>query len=247
MSTFIRTSLVVATILGAAGITGLVLAQSQGDSASGTPAISPELAAQLKAVEQLPTIPADAVSLVGGSFYSAQFPYWPPFPADFYGVPVWDLGDGWFLLDDLQIDYSQIQPEPDPTATTTTMSVNATPMGGGISPDGSTQNGTPYLIIAPTGTNQLLITLTNTAPPMNYEVWWTPVLASAGYPWTVLAVGATNQTNFTVNVGPYQTGFYQAIWDTNAFPMWEAADPNNPLLGVLTVTIISPAQGQIIQ
>ena len=111
MATFSQTSLVVAAILGAAAITGLMLAQAQETSASATPTaqatstppISLEFTAQLNAVEQLPTIPADAVPLVGGTFWSAQFPYWPPFPANFDGVPVWGLGDGWFLLDDLQL------------------------------------------------------------------------------------------------------------------------------------------------
>jgi hypothetical protein len=242
MSTFSRTSLVVAAILAAAGITELMLAQPQDTNATGTPAISPELAAQLKAIEQLPTIPADAVPLDRGNFYSAQFPYWPPFPANIYAVPVWDLEDGWFLLDDLQIDYSLTATESSSTAATMTLIAPVAPLAGGISPMDASQ--LPSLIIAKTGTNQLSITVSNTAPPRNYELWWTPVLANTGYPWTLLAVGATNQTNFTVNVGPDLTGFYRAIWDTNGYPIWEAADPNNPTLGVLSVTIVSPSQGQ---
>jgi len=52
-------------------------------------------------------------------------------------------------------------------------------------------------------------------------------------------------------MGPYFQGFYQVTgstnWNNNGIPNWDYADPNNPGLGVLTVTIVSPAQGQIIQ
>ena len=214
-----------------------------------TPAISPALAAQLAAVEKLPTIAADAVPRGACNFYSAQCPYWPPLPGNFYGVPVWNLGDGFFLLDDLQINYAQIEAEA--TATATAMSAiktaNVQSDGGGVAMDGLTQNGVPYLTIASTGTNQLLITVFNNTGPANYELWWTPVLANPAYPWTAVAVGATGQTNFTVSAAIYPTGFYQALQDTNSIPLWEAADPNNQAAGILTVFIDSPANGAVIQ
>ncbi len=101
----------------------------------------------------------------------------------------------------------------------------------------------PVLSIAPTGTNQLLITITNGVGTANYELWWTPVLANPDYPWTTTAVGITGQTNFTVNIGPYSTGFYRALQDTNGIPLWEAADPNNQGAGILAVFIDSPING----
>jgi len=103
----------------------------------------------------------------------------------------------------------------------------------------------PVLTIAPTGTNELLITVTNPVSSVSYELWSTPVLV--GYPWTMVAVGATNQTAFTVAVGPYPDGFYQVVLDTNAIPIWKLADPNNPAAGILTVTIDSPTNGFVIQ
>jgi hypothetical protein len=53
---------------------------------------------ELHAVEQLPTIPAaDATN--GNTFYSAQNAgVWPPMPADIFNFPVWDLGNGNYLL-----------------------------------------------------------------------------------------------------------------------------------------------------
>lgn len=113
---------------------------------------------------------------------------------------------------------------------------------------GLAQSSPPVLTVAPSGTNSLAITVTNGNSSTSYEIWTTPVLGdTANYPWTVAAVGTTNQTNFTVDIGPYYTGFYRAVIDTNAVPLWKAADPNNPSAGVLSVWIDSPANGTVVQ
>jgi len=127
------------------------------------------------------------------------------------------------------------------------MSLSAKPMGGGGFGPMDQQSGVPYLTLIPTGTNQLLITVYNDQGPANYELWYTPVLANPAYPWTALDGGSPGQTNFVVNIGPFQTGFYRAIMDTNSVPIWQAADPNNPSAGVLTVFIDSPTNGAVIQ
>jgi hypothetical protein len=101
----------------------------------------------------------------------------------------------------------------------------------------------PVLTIAPLGTNQFSITITNGVGGTYYDLLWTPVLANADYPWTYAAVGTPGQTNFMLNMGAYQTGFFRALIDTNSIPLWEAADPNNPGAGILTVFIDSPANG----
>src|SRR5208282_5621499 len=56
--------------------------------------VDPQTAALLAALEQLPTIPADAVpSDIAAMYYSAaNFFWWPPFPANALGLPVWDMG-----------------------------------------------------------------------------------------------------------------------------------------------------------
>jgi hypothetical protein len=107
------------------------------------------------------------------------------------------------------------------------------------------QSTPPVLTIAPTGTNALSITVTNAATGTgSYEVWTTPVLGdTVDYPWTGAAMGTNGQTNFIVNIPPYPAGFYQVILDTNAIPLWEAADPHNPSAGILNVWIDSPANG----
>jgi hypothetical protein len=63
----------------------------------------------LQTIESVPPAPAASASRVG-TFYSAQHApgtrlAWPPLPGN-DGLPVWNLGDGVYLLDDLQVDYS---------------------------------------------------------------------------------------------------------------------------------------------
>jgi hypothetical protein len=99
----------------------------------------------------------------------------------------------------------------------------------------------PFLTITPLGTNQFALTISNSVPG-NYELWWTPVLADPAYPWTVATVGTNGQT-FNLNMTVFQSGFFRALLDTNAIPLWEAADPNNPGAGILSVWIDSPANG----
>jgi hypothetical protein len=105
----------------------------------------------------------------------------------------------------------------------------------------------PVLTIAPLGTNQFSITVTNGISTISYDVLWTPMLDNPNYPWSWVAAGSTGQTNFMINMGVYQTGFFQALMDTNGIPLWEAADPKNQSAGILAVFIDSPTNGAVIQ
>lgn len=107
---------------------------------------------------------------------------------------------------------------------------------------------TPVLAIAPTGTNQLSITITNNVGLTTYDLQWTPVLANPQYQWTWAAPGTVGQTNYLVNMnGASDTAFFRTILDTNNPPLWEAANPTNQSLGILGVTIDSPVNGQVLQ
>jgi hypothetical protein len=241
-----------------AGITGMMLAHAQlassGKTTTSRPkaeVVSPELAAELQAVEQLPTIEPSTLPRngLGGTFYSAQCPYWPPLPGNTLGLPVWNLGDGHYLINDLSIDYPALDAATAQSAPTTTsakmLTMSLSSGSGRLSPNGLTQlqSGVPYLTITLTNASQALVTVLNDTGPANYELLWTPVLANPAYPWAAIAVGNTGQTNFTVNVNVYPTGFYRAVQDTNAIPLWEAADPNNQAAGILNVWIDTPANG----
>jgi hypothetical protein len=100
----------------------------------------------------------------------------------------------------------------------------------------------PVLSITPSGTNQFSINITNNIGMATFDLQGTPLLANPDYPWTWAAIGTPGQTNFVVTA-VYDSGFYRAILDTNSIPLWEAADPNNPSLGALSITIDTPING----
>ncbi|MEY2428176.1 MAG: hypothetical protein QOJ40_1061, partial [Verrucomicrobiota bacterium] len=57
----------------------------------------------------------------------------------------------------------------------------------------------PVLTIAPTGTNQVSITITNGVSTANYELQYTLGLQGApSYPWNILVEGDIGETNFVV-------------------------------------------------
>jgi hypothetical protein len=105
----------------------------------------------------------------------------------------------------------------------------------------------PALLIAPTNTNQLSITVTNGVSYANYILYNQHVLGGS---WTFITNPVPGVTNFVVNPGPYFQGFYMATgstnWNNDGIPNWDLADPNIPGLGALTISIVSPAQGAII-
>jgi hypothetical protein len=104
----------------------------------------------------------------------------------------------------------------------------------------------PVLQITPSGTNEFSIWFTNNIGTQTYDILSTPVLANPDFPWQWAAVGSPGQTNFLVT-GTFETEFYQAILDTNAVPLWEAANPTNASLGILSVFIDSPTNGAVLQ
>lgn len=107
----------------------------------------------------------------------------------------------------------------------------------------------PGVTIARTSTNEYLISITNGITNAVYSVYSTLELGNAAYPWTLLTNGTPGVTNFSVSVGARDLAdFFEVEGSfTNAIPTWELADPNNPGLGVLTVTIVSPTNNSVIQ
>jgi len=113
----------------------------------------------------------------------------------------------------------------------------------------------PGLSIALTGTNQVTLVVTNGSPTNVYQIWWTEFLDANALvltngAWTVVAAGTTGQTNFVLTYVT-DTGFFRAIngsdFDNDGFPDWEDARPFDPNVGILTVTIETPANGSNVQ
>jgi len=105
----------------------------------------------------------------------------------------------------------------------------------------------PVLRIESLGTNQFNIVITNGVTTTNYTLFWTPSLADENYPWKVIGIGTIGQTNFIVNGDPWPVGFFRMLigkdQDGDGWPEWQDAQPLNPNVGILSITIDSPTNG----
>jgi len=109
----------------------------------------------------------------------------------------------------------------------------------------------PVLSISSLGTNQFLIGITNAVTNAAYELHWRPALNNTNYPWQVIATNQIGQTNFSVDAGLWDFGYFRvsagADADGDGVPDWADAAPDNPTLGILTLTIDSPVNGAVFQ
>ncbi len=155
---------------------------------------------------------------MGGTFYSLQNPEWPPLPADVRQLPVWDFGNYFYLLDDLDVNYATPPGQLLVTETSgmqmTAADVPSPPGSGGGGGYGSNSQSQP-----PT-TNDLWLQeqMTNTTaslvinPPWNvtngvYDLFYTTNLAPPST-WVWVTRCAPGQTNLTVTGLGDPQGFF---------------------------------------
>lgn len=105
----------------------------------------------------------------------------------------------------------------------------------------------PVLTITPLGGNQFNITVTN-ATGSNFLLEWTPVFADTNYPWLAVATNVSGQTNFMMDASAWPKGFFRVLAgdgdvDGDGIPAWMDAQPLDPSIGALRVTIDSPTNG----
>jgi len=104
----------------------------------------------------------------------------------------------------------------------------------------------PGLSAALTSSNTLLLTVTNGVSTEYYTVYSKAALQT-NFSWSGSITGALGQTNFTVPLGPGLSGFFKAESGTDrdgdGITNWEDANPNDPNVGILTITIVSPTNG----
>ncbi len=82
------------------------------------------------------SVPKNELGGVSGiGFWSLQNPEWPPLPGDIYGVNVWPVGDGRFVLADSQYNYNSASKVKPKTALTSDL---APPDPGGGAGDTNT-------------------------------------------------------------------------------------------------------------
>ena len=108
----------------------------------------------------------------------------------------------------------------------------------------------PGLTISRLGTNQVQIVITNGSSTVNYEVYRTPVLDDLNYPFNLYLIGNQGQTSFVANFGIETRGYFRIAvgsdWDGDGIPNYQDAQPNNPGVGALIITIDSPANGSTV-
>ena len=108
----------------------------------------------------------------------------------------------------------------------------------------------PVLSITSLGTNQFQIGITNGVTNALYELYWRPVLGDdPNNPWQILTTNQAGQTSFWVDGGDYASMFFKAAIGTNYSGVWDfqLANPNDPSLGALSITIDSPTNNAVLQ
>ena len=114
----------------------------------------------------------------------------------------------------------------------------------------SAQVPTPGLTIGLVTSNEFQIRITNGVSYANYEIYRQWEL-DPNAQWILHIIGAQGQTNFTTNMGIFNTGFFRAAvgsdWDGDGVPNYQDAQPSSTNAGALTITIDSPANGTNIQ
>jgi hypothetical protein len=107
----------------------------------------------------------------------------------------------------------------------------------------------PVLSITSLGTNQFQIGITNGVTNALYELHWRAALEDVNSPWQLLTTNVAGQTSFWIDGSEYASGFFRAAIGTNYSGIWDfqLANPNDPSLGALSITIDSPLNGSVLQ
>ena len=107
----------------------------------------------------------------------------------------------------------------------------------------------PVIAVGTTGTNQVMITITNGVSFANYELYRRTLL-DAAHPWVLNTVGAQGQTNFIADMGVTLSFFKIGVgtdWDQDGIPNSTDGDPINASVGILGITIDNPTQNGLFQ
>jgi hypothetical protein len=197
-----------------------------------------DLEVELKTIEMTTPTPAANAPDVG-TFWSAQHApgspeAWPPLPGNINNSPVWDLGDGVFLLSDLDFDYNP--PVTFSLKAHSGMMMDAMDSGpggdgsdsgdGGISPTFAPNYGTNlWLSITGVSNSFANLFLENTEPDIQYEIqskqdltvtgWVSEgfVLGSELTNWTPMNVAQNGRTNLFFRIRSWAD-------DGSGLPIW---------------------------
>jgi fibronectin type III domain protein/alpha/beta hydrolase family protein DUF900 len=169
---------------------------------------------ELKALEMTTPMPASELpdSSEWHGFYSVQNLDWPPLPADILGLPVWPLGDGFFALDDTNVNYVELEQSQSAAQSQTAGGVRAMDdSGGDFSPDFTIPTNGLWLQINGVSNGLAYLTLNGTTNGVEYQILSEPSLTnlppisawnsegmfwgSATTNWTAMTISQNGRTN----------------------------------------------------
>jgi len=161
-----------------------------------------------------------------GTFYSLQNLEHPPLPFNLFpDLPLFSLGDGFYLVDDRTVDYVALRElasggGPEKSLASDTPQKNGgppPPPGGGGGGGGSTnppppvpQDGPGLKLTRPIlQTDAVLLSLREADPAQAYELFVKPGLETNAS-WSYVIGGVVGQTNFTTPLPGFTNAFYLA-------------------------------------
>ena len=167
----------------------------------------------LQALEQVPPLPPQD-SPAGGNFYTVQHGKdWPPLPGNVLNLPFWSLGDGFFVLDDRNVDYAELQAEAEAAAALVEAAAPMMQMSMMSSLSSSYAYANPvYLtnmaaVIAYDGSTTASFSIAGGTNFVPYDILMTTNLLSP-IDWTWLGIGYTSN-NYTFYGQASDNAFYR--------------------------------------
>jgi alpha-tubulin suppressor-like RCC1 family protein len=175
-----------------------------------------DLDLMLQALEQTTPLPATETP-DSGTFYTVQhMDDWPPLPGNTMDLPFWSIGDGYYVLDDRNVDYAELQAEAEAAAMAAKLISNS-PSDSGMAPMfsliGSSGSAPVYLTnLLATSTNGSITVTFTIAGGTNgfaYDIYSTtnPANSPVYSQWTWLGQGYTTNS-YTFTNQPVDQAFY---------------------------------------
>ena len=165
----------------------------------------------LQALMETKPLPAADVPYLG-NFYSAQhFPgsevEWPPLPGNIFGVPVWPLGNDFYLLDDRDVDYVALTEEA-AKSSPTMMSMMSRSFARSYGYGHSVYLTNSTASFAYDGSITASFGIAGGTNFVPYDILTTTNLAASIANWTWLSIGYTSN-NYTFYQQPADLAFYR--------------------------------------
>ena len=166
--------------------------------------------ALMTAIEATPPLPASEAPKFG-EFYTTQHgESWPPLPGDILHLPFWDLGSGFYLLDDTNVDYAELAAEAEAAG-------SFRRFGADFEPLVITTNDLALIMDGWTNADAYLTIHPAYGAPTNatYDLWFCTNLAQP-IDWQWVLRSQPGQTNLVVSNSTSPQAFYRLASHTDS-------------------------------